>query len=227
MQRMPSDAPDPGYGASGVAAPRVEPADCRAKRGPDDEVKRLLLAGFEEILEKGSVEPRVADIVHRAGLSNKAFYRHFRSKDELILAILEQGMRRRRRIFDVRLAELPSAAEKVRVWIRTVQEQALNPAFAEVTRPFCAYQARLTEDLGEQLWGHTDSLRAPLELALVEGERNGEFPDIDPQGEAVIIYWLAMGWMQAKVLQRIVPSRAEAEAVVTFALRSILPARSG
>jgi AcrR family transcriptional regulator len=173
------------------------------------------------------VEPRVADIVHRAGLSNKAFYRHFRSKDELILAILEQGMRRRRRIFDVRLAELPSAAEKVRVWIRTVQEQALNPSFAEVTRPFCAYQARLTEDLGEQLWGHTDFLRAPLELALAEGKDNGEFPDIDPQGEAVIIYWLAMGWMQAKVLQRVVPSQAEAEAVVAFALRSILPARSG
>lgn len=226
MLPMQDDAPERDDGAA-VPSSSAQPSDGAPSGVSDDEVRRLLLAGFDEIREKGSVEPRVADIVRRAGLSNKAFYRHFRSKDELILAILEEGMLRRRRIFDVRLADIPSAAEKVRVWIRTVQEQALNEDFAEVTRPFCAYQALLTEELGEQLWGHTDSLRAPLELALIEGERNGEFPRIDPKGEAVIIYWLAMGWMQAKVLQRVVPTQAEAEAVVDFALRSILPPRSG
>lgn len=186
------------------------------------EMGRLLLAGLEEIRDKGSVEPRVADIVKRAGLSNKAFYRHFRSKDELLLRILEEGLRERVRTLESRLSEAPSAAERVRAWIFVVLEQALNPAFAEVTRPLLVYQARLAEDLGDQLWGHVDQLRAPLERALDDGKRNGEFRDVDPGRDAVGIYWLAMGWMQGKVLQRVTPSQEEAEHLVEFALRGIL-----
>jgi AcrR family transcriptional regulator len=227
MHPMQNDDPKPEDDISGLVAGSEEPSASDAAQTSDDEVARLLLAGFDEIREQGSVEPRVADIVRRAGLSNKAFYRHFRSKDELILAILEEGMRRRMQIFEVRLSEQASAVEKVAAWIRVVQEQALDPAYAEVTRPFCAYQARLTEELGEQLWAHTDYLRAPLEAALAQGVRAGEFRDLDPEGEAVIIYWLAMGWMQAKVLQRVVPTQAEAESVVEFVLRSILPSAAG
>ena len=37
----------------------------------------------------------------------------------------------------------------------------------------------------------------------------------------------AMGWMQATVIQRAVPTEAEAEAVVEFALRAILPGEPG
>ena len=43
-----------------------------------------------------SSRPRVADIVAEAGLSNEAFYRHFRSKDALVTAILEDGGERLR-----------------------------------------------------------------------------------------------------------------------------------
>ena len=215
IEAPPSERDAPAAERSAEPAERVEGPS------PEDEVERLLRAGFDEIRQQGSVEPRVADIVRRAGLSNKAFYRHFRSKDELILAILEQGMRRRVRIFEGRLAELPSAAERVRAWIRTVQEQAVNREYADVTRPFCVYQARLTEDLGEQLWSHTDRLRAPLEEALEEGTRNGEFRQMDVHVEAVNIYWLAMGWMQSMVLRREVPTQAQAEAVVDFALRAV------
>ena len=192
-----------------------------------DEVGRLLMAGLEEIREKGSVEPRVADIVKRAGLSNKAFYRHFRSKDELLLAILEQGMRERVRTFQARLSEAPSAAERVRVWVRTVLEQALNPAYAEVTRPMFVYTAQLTEQLGAELWSHVDHLRAPLERALDDGKRSGEFRNVDPSRDAVGIYWLAMGWMQGKVLERVTPSEEEAEHLVEFALRGILAKDTG
>jgi AcrR family transcriptional regulator len=212
--------------SGGAAPPLVEPSvgrppSARPATGAD-EVKRLLLAGLQEIREKGSVEPRVADIVRRAGLSNKAFYRHFRSKDELLLAILEEGMRERVRTFGARLSEASSAADRVRVWIQLVLEQALNPDFAEVTRPLLVYQARLAEELGDQLWGHRDHLRAPLERALEEGRRSGEFRDLDPRRDAEVLFYLAMGWMHGMVLARVVPSQEEADNLVEFALRAIL-----
>jgi hypothetical protein len=53
-----------------------------------EEVQRLLDAGLALMVE-GQDAPRVADIVRRSGLSNQAFYRHFASKDELIVAVVE------------------------------------------------------------------------------------------------------------------------------------------
>ena len=41
------------------------------------------------------IDPRVSDIVaRRPGLSNQAFYRHFRGKDELLVAVLDDGRQR-------------------------------------------------------------------------------------------------------------------------------------
>src|SRR5580765_7475821 len=49
--------------------------------------RRLLMqAAIDVMAEHPDRSPRVSDIVARAGLSNSAFYRHFRSKDDLVLA---------------------------------------------------------------------------------------------------------------------------------------------
>jgi len=191
------------------------------------EVRRLMDAGYAVMRETGQLEPRVSQIVRAAGLSNQAFYRHFRSKDELLLAILEEGMRERVRTFEARLSDASSAADRVRVWIQLVLEQALDPAFAEVTRPLLLYQGRLAEELGDQLWGHRDTLRAPLERALEEGRRSGEFRDLDPRRDSEVLYYLAMGWMHGMVIARVVPSREEADNLVEFALRAILAPEPG
>src|SRR5207247_10809320 len=53
-----------------------------------DEVRRLVAAGYAVMRRSETLDPRVHDIVREAGLSNQAFYRHFRGKDELPVAIL-------------------------------------------------------------------------------------------------------------------------------------------
>ena len=58
-----------------------------------DEVRRLVAAGYAVMRRTGTLDPRVHDIVREAGLSNQAFYRHFRGKDELLVAILDDGQR--------------------------------------------------------------------------------------------------------------------------------------
>ena len=63
-----------------------------AKRGDNyaNEVRSLLDAAVVVMKKSGTASrARVADIVAESGLSNDAFYRHFRSKDALVAAILE------------------------------------------------------------------------------------------------------------------------------------------
>ncbi len=56
--------------------------------------RRLLMQAAIDVMgEHPDRSPRVSDIVARAGLSNNAFYRHFRGKDDLVLAILDDGRR--------------------------------------------------------------------------------------------------------------------------------------
>jgi AcrR family transcriptional regulator len=89
------------------------------------EVRRLLDAALEVMGRCGtSSRPRVADIVVAAGLSNEAFYRHFRSKDALVTALLEDGGERLRSYLAHQLAKESTPEGQVRRWVRGVLAQA-------------------------------------------------------------------------------------------------------
>ena len=67
-----------------------------AKRRADyeHEVTRIVEGTFELIGRTGTVDPSMRDILAETGLSTQAFYRYFTSKDELMLALLDDGRRR-------------------------------------------------------------------------------------------------------------------------------------
>ena len=98
-----------------------------ARRGTDytEEVRRLLDAALAVMARNGTqARARVSDIVTAAGLSNEAFYRHFKSKDALVGAVLEDGAERLRSYLAHQMAKEPSPAGKVRRWVDGVLSQA-------------------------------------------------------------------------------------------------------
>jgi AcrR family transcriptional regulator len=185
-------------------------------------MQRLILAGVGEMTEKNSVEPRVSDIVRRAGLSNKAFYRHFKSKDDLLLAVLEANMRSLTQEFEEQLSpELPPL-DRVTAWVWGVLEQALDPERSAAHRPLLVHQGRLLDSLGAPLWAHVGHLIGLLQEAIAEARASGDVPQsVDPERDGEAIFHLAMGWMHGRVVGRVTPPRKEAECVVAFALRGL------
>ena len=73
---------------------RIAAKTAARRRRPDyeAEVRTLLDAARKVMATTGKA--RVADILAEAGLSNDAFYRHFRSKDALVAALTEEGTER-------------------------------------------------------------------------------------------------------------------------------------
>ena len=70
-------------------APVPDPGADRAA-----EIERILTAAVR-VMERCSPDPpKVNDIVAEAGTCNKAFYRHFNGKDDLLLAVLRSGTAR-------------------------------------------------------------------------------------------------------------------------------------
>jgi AcrR family transcriptional regulator len=90
-----------------------------------EEVRKLLDAGLDVMRRCGTTSrPRVADIIAAAGLSNDAFYRHFRSKDALVAALVADGALRLRSYLDHQMEKEPTPEAKVRRWVEGVMSQA-------------------------------------------------------------------------------------------------------
>ncbi len=185
----------------------------------EDEVRRLIAASFALIRESGALEPRVSEIVRRAGLSNQAFYRHFRSKDELLLAVLDEGVTILEGYLEHRMASLSSPDERVRAWMEGMLEQVLDPTAAAATRPFALSRARLADLFPGEVQESEQRLTAMLRDALHEA--SGVLRSADPQRDAETLYDLAMGWMQRRLAQPGLATRADADALTEFALHGI------
>jgi AcrR family transcriptional regulator len=179
-----------------------------------DEVRRLIDAALAVMRRTGSLDPRVGDIVRTSGLSNQAFYRHFRGKDELLLAVLDDGQRRLVGYLESRMARVEPGAPRVRAWIEGVLEQARNGEAAANTRPFAVNGARLADQFPEQSAHSRELVVAPLREAVAD--LGG-----DPQRDANAIYQLAFGFMNDALARRERPTRADVEHVVGFALSGI------
>ena len=179
-----------------------------------EEVRRLLDAAYAVMRRTGSLDPRVSDIVAEAGLSNQAFYRHFRGKDELLLAVLDDGQRRLVSYLEGRLARVEAGAPEVRAWIEGVLEQARNPDAAANTRPFTLNSARLAAEFPDESARSREQVVAPLRLAVTNAGG-------DPQHDADAIYHLAMGRTGDAIARGDLPTQDEVDHLVEFALRGI------
>lgn len=198
----------------GVADRAVSRSLAARQEAYSDEVRRLVEAGYAVMRRTGGIDPRVGDIVREAGLSNQAFYRHFRGKDELLLAVLDDGQRRLVGYLEHRLAGVDAGPEQVRVWIEGVMEQARNRDAAENTRPFAIGSARLADRFPEEIRHSRELVVAPLRNAV-------EAAGGDPRRDADAIYELTLGSMNEALVQRTSPSDEDVAHVVDFALKAI------
>src|SRR5690606_8779236 len=101
-----------------------------------DEVSRLIDATYRVLQRSGSVDPRVREILGEAGLSTQAFYRHFASKDELLLVVLDDGLHQLTDHLRRRMDKAPRGLPQVQAWIEGVLAQAVDPEASSRTRPF-------------------------------------------------------------------------------------------
>ena len=189
------------------------------------EVGRLVQASFALIRDTGRLEPRVSEIVRAAGLSNQAFYKHFRSKDELLLTVLDEGVSLLAGYLRHRMEKHSSPELRVRAWVEGMAAQALDPEAAAATRPFVVSRARLAELFPQEVEQSERQLVEILREAIASGVEAAQLPGADPERDAETLYTLAMGWVQRKLAQPTPPDAEDARELVDFALGGLRRSR--
>ncbi len=174
------------------------------------EVRQLIDAAYRVIASTGRFDPPIRAILTEAGLSNPVFYRHFRSKDELLLVMLDEGRRQLVDYLEHRTAATSTPDQRVSEWVRGVLAQASDPEAARRTRPFVTEVERLHEQFPEQQEASEQQLIAQLRSLLGDRSR-----------WASTVYALVFGELERDLRSDAPPTDDEVERVVAFVLAGI------
>jgi AcrR family transcriptional regulator len=144
----------------------------------------LILAGALDVLRRNrGEEATVADILQEAGLSTRAFYRHFQTKEDVIRALYERDARS----FGAHLKRRVDAAadpdEALSAWVYEMLSLAYDRRRAERVAALSSPMVlRVVAGTRAQQLG-SDLLEEPLRAVLEQGSAKGWFtttrPDLD------------------------------------------------
>lgn len=185
------------------------------------EMRRIVDATYRLIERTGTLDPPLRDVLRETGLSTQAFYRYFRSKDELLLLLLDDGRGELLGYLQHRMERAASAEGRVRAWIEGVLAQASDPDAAARTRPFLANQDRLAEAFPDEQQASVDLLTGLLAGAIarlpgIKAKRR------DSRRDAEAIYYLVFGKLHHHLIHHSQPAAGEVDHLVRFSLNGIL-----
>jgi AcrR family transcriptional regulator len=193
------------------AAARAVEAQRKRAHG---EVRALVEAGLAVLRRNGAAGLTVADVLAEAGLSTRAFYRHFVSKDELVLAIYEDEAERMHARLREQLARASSPRAALEMWVDETLALAFDAGRARRTTVLAREGARLQADFPTEFAGIVAGAVAPLAEVLAA------FPAANPERDAWSIHAVTWDLVQQKLHGRPI-TRDEAKQHV---LRFCLPA---
>ena len=155
--------------------------------GADKRKQQILEAAMAVFARKGFDGASMDDIVRESGISKGGLYWHFKSKDDIIAAILRQ-------FFDQEMADTeaivaqdgPAGQRLLHLARHLADEMEKSFGLLPISLEFYAVAAR-RESVRAFLQDYYDSYRATLQKLVEEGIENGEFRPVDAAGATTAI----------------------------------------
>jgi AcrR family transcriptional regulator len=163
------------------------------------ERERIMRAAYELFQRDGSKETTVHDVLRATGLSTRAFYRHFGSKDELVLEMYRVDCDRVTELVDAAVASAPTPLAALEAWI----DQSLAVVY-DARRLRHAVVLSSTEVASVVGFTAVKNAglaegRASLVALLRDGKESGVFPHADPEIDAIAIQAVVGAHMRARL----------------------------
>jgi AcrR family transcriptional regulator len=172
------------------------------------EVRAIMRSAYRLI---GRNEPTsVQDILAEAGLSTRAFYRHFASKDDLIVAMYRADSQRVASELAEAITSAPTPARAVEAWIDHWLAIAYDPRRAGHVRVLSSAEARSAVGLrAVEAEQHKTSVTM-LAQVLSAGRHDGSFPLVEPDDDARAFQAVVVALLHARIDREFTPARTAA-----------------
>ena len=187
----------------------------------DDDRGCIIDAAYSCLSEPHGGPIPVAAILQRAGVSTRAFYRHFESKDELFLALLRQESDALADRLDRIIDEPGAPVDQLSAWVGQMfgwmhdAELRMHLTVIDSDEVRAAKGYRQTRERA-----HAGRERSLIEI-LRRGRDDGSFPLADPEHDAVAISAVISREMADQSIGDQERLRRSLDWVLEFALRAL------
>lgn len=153
-----------------------------------DERGRIVEATFDCLSEPHDGPVHVAAILARAEVSSRAFYRHFQSKDDLFVAMLDEVTQRLAdRLDEIADAEKPDPLGQLRAWLDRMFTLATDTDLHRYLAVVDCDEMRSAKGYREARELSRARRESSLAAILASGQADGSFPSTEPETDAVAI----------------------------------------
>ncbi len=147
-------------------------------------------AALRVMHQNGYAAAQISDILGEAKLSTRAFYRHFQSKDDLLLALFRDNAESTSRLLAGRVLAAGSPPAQLEAWIDEILSLGYDRRRARRAALFAAEAARRTAGYAEENRSAERTLIEPLREVLSAGRAAGDFPTAEPETDARTVFAL-------------------------------------
>lgn len=206
--------------ATAAVRQRIEGSNA-LRPNSDAEIRALISAALDTVMEIGSLDPSVRDILRRSGLSRQVFYHYFSSKDELLLIMVAAGWRLVAEYIDERVASASSHTDKLTAWIASVMRQAQSASIRSLTKPFTFTGHRLEQRYPAEYADARRTLTRSLATIIDDGVSAGVFMTDQSAADALVIYDAVFARQNRYIVLDQLSSADDVEALSEFSLRAL------
>lgn len=175
---------------------------------PDDARTREIVAAAYALLEEEGLEGlTIRAVLARTGLARRALYERFAGKDDLVLAVFEQTLKRAAAWFAAEAARLPGPMEQLRFIVTGIVLGRMGVAPDQDPVPSDRRSAalsrehlRLAESRPVELQAALDPLLALMESIIARGMAEGVFRQADAALQARLAYNLLSTTIHTELL---------------------------
>jgi len=151
----------------------------------EERISQIVTAAEDVFTKKGFAEARMDDIAEETGLSKGTLYNYFKSKDDLIIAILDRIFQREFRMFDETDFSNMSATETVNLFVDTVAKDIkLMLRLMPIAYEFLALAFR-NKTVQKALKVYVNRYMSILVPIIENGIASGEFKEVDSKEVAI------------------------------------------
>ncbi|HEX5587854.1 MAG TPA: TetR/AcrR family transcriptional regulator [Acidimicrobiia bacterium] len=156
----------------------------------ESERTTILDAALRVMRRNAYAEAQISDILAEAELSTRAFYRHFESKDDLLMALYRNDAEEVARQLRERVAAAGTPEVQLGAWIDETLSLGYDRRRAKRAAMLASDAARRTAAFADESARAARALSEPLREVLARGASSGAFPRCVPDQDAATIYAL-------------------------------------
>jgi AcrR family transcriptional regulator len=187
----------------------------------DHDRRSIIDAAYRCLSEPHAGPIPMSAILQRAGVSSRAFYRHFGSKDELFLALLQEVCDAvATRLDRIAHEAVGSPADQLAAWIGEMFEVLAEPRHRMQLMVIDSDEVRMAKGYRETREGaHADRERSLIKI-LGRGQADGSFLT-EPESDAAAISAVVSRAMANQTPDDVLSLKQAQARVLDFALRAV------